>query len=44
MNFMQMQLAKDKKLLDFLIKNGLDKKAQIVKERMACIQAEMAEA
>ena len=42
MNFLQMQLAKDNKLLDFLLQNSLEKKAQIVKDRMKCIQAELA--
>jgi hypothetical protein len=37
MNFMNMQVAKDKKLLDFFTSNGLGKKAGIVKERIAII-------
>ncbi len=41
MNFMQMQLNKDKKLLDFFMKNNLTGKADIVKERIATIQAEL---
>ena len=41
MNFMQMQLNKDKKLLEFFVKNNLAKKAEIVKERIATIQAEI---
>jgi hypothetical protein len=41
MNFMKMQVAKDKKLLDFFTSNGLLKKAGIVKERIAIIQSEM---
>lgn len=41
MNFMKMQVAKDRKLLEFFTSNGLVKKAGIVKERIAIIQAEM---
>jgi hypothetical protein len=38
-----MQLEKDRKMLDFFVKNGAPKKAQIVKERIAAIQEEIAE-
>lgn len=41
MNFMKMQLAKDKKLFEFFTSNGLAKKAAIVKERIAIIESEM---
>jgi hypothetical protein len=41
--FMNQQIEKDKKLLEFFQKNGLAKKAEIVKERIAIINQEIAE-
>jgi hypothetical protein len=38
---MKMQMAKDKKLLDYFTSNGLAKNAGIVKERIAIIQSEI---
>jgi hypothetical protein len=38
---MKMQVAKDKRLLDYFNSNGLAKKAGIVKERINIIQSEI---
>jgi hypothetical protein len=40
---MLMQIAKDKKMLDYFVKHGDAKKVAIVKERIATIQQELQE-